>query len=389
MSDYVTLSSDQLFFSNVYNYYARGGYWCIFVENILNIVLTAFTLVFVTFVCFFLNWDAIGKCESEETCKDMASYIISPTNFHPTGVNVCMFLFIIMFFIYWLWISATMIRDIFIFVKYKRFFSDTLGIAIDELKVLEWSDVAKKIIDNDTTLTAEIIVGSIMKKDNYLISIVGSNVFRIKSYYYTHSFLWLINIGLLNQIFLYGSTSKRYIADYGRIKRVMKILGILQIIFLPFTLSILLIHYIVSFTTDIYTKKSYIGPKEWTIYAKLLFREYNELPHIFNDRIEKSYKHAGKYEQKFNSHMMNIVMDKIIFILGTYLTLLVIMTLYDERIVMYMRLFNRNLLWYVAIITSLISLAKLMMVYPSTINYARNSKTYALFSETMGEYSNA
>ena len=147
----------------------------------------------------------------------------------------------------------------------------------------------------------------------------------------------------------------------------MKILGILQIIVLPFTLSILLIHYIVSFTTDIYTKKSYIGPKEWTIYAKLLFREYNELPHIFNDRIEKSYKHASKYEQKFNSHMMNIVMDKIIFILGTYLTLLVIMTLYDERIVMYMRLFNRNLLWYVAIITSLISLAKLMMVYPSTI----------------------
>ena len=148
MSDYVTLSSDQLFFSNVYNYYIRGGYWCIFVENILNIVLTVFTLIFVTFVCFFLNWDEIGKCESEETCNDMTSYIISPTNFHPTGVNVCMFLFIVMFFIYWLWISVTMIRDIFIFVKYKKFFSDTLRIAIDELKILEWTDVVKKIIDN-------------------------------------------------------------------------------------------------------------------------------------------------------------------------------------------------------------------------------------------------
>lgn len=369
MCNYVTLSKDPLFFSNAYNYYIRGGYWCILVENILNIILTAFTLVFVTFVCFFLNWDAISKCESVETCKDMTSYIISPTNFHPTGVNVCMFLFIVMFFIYWLWISVTMIKDIIEYIKYKKFFCEDLGIGTDEIKVFSWNDVVNKMIYNDDSLTTEIIIGSIMKRDNYLISIVSSNIFRIKPYYYTHSLLWLINIGLLNQIFIYGSSNKgKYIADYNRIKRVMKILGILQIVFLPFTLSILLIHYIVSFTTDIYTKKSYVGPKEWTLYAKLLFREYNELPHIFNDRITKSYKYASKYEQKFNSHMMNIVMDKIIFILGTYLTLLVIMTLYDERIVMYMRLFNRNLLWYVAIITSCISLAKLMMVYPSAID---------------------
>jgi hypothetical protein len=75
-----------------------------------------------------------------------------------------------------------------------------------------------------------------------------------------------------------------------------------------------------------------------------------------------------QYEQKFNAHMTNIIMEKIIFIAGTYLTLLVIMTFYDERLLIYIRLFDRNLLWYVAILTSCISLARMMMVYPSTID---------------------
>lgn len=367
------------FCCDVYNYYVRGGYWCIVVENIFNIILTGFTFVFFTFVSFFLDWDLIGKCESEESCKSISHYIISPTLFHPTGVNVCMFIFIIMFFVYWIWISFTMIKEIIIYYKYKKYYED-IGIDTDKIKVLSWSDITKNMINFDPSLTIEFIIGSIMKRENYLIAMIGSNLFDLvnskysnyyplilnPSKYCTQSFLWLMNIGILNQVI--PELPQPSFDVNKRIKIILKILGTIQIIILPFTLSILLIHYMVSFTTDFYTKKTYIGPKDWTMRAKILFREYNELPHIFNDRIAKSYKHASKYEQKFNSHMINIIMDKIIFLLGICLSLLVIMMLYDERIVMYIRLFDRNLLWYVAILTSLISLSKLMIVYPSSID---------------------
>ena len=60
----------------------------------------------------------------------------------------------------------------------------------------------------------------------------------------------------------------------------------MNIFIIPFALSMLLINYIVNITTDIYTKKTVVA-KEWTTYAKLLFREYDELPHIFYERINK------------------------------------------------------------------------------------------------------
>lgn len=347
---------DPMFYSNVYTYYIRGGYWCILVENILNILLTAMTLIFVTFVCFFLNWDLIAKCESEQTCSNIQSYVVSPIVFHPTIVNICMFLFIVLFFFYWLWISVVMIKEIFMFVKYKEYYEFELEIDFNTMQILQWNDVVAKISESP-----EVIVGSIMKRDNYLIALVGSNVFDIQPQFYTNVFLWLINVGILNQILIHKTNVEG-------IKKTMKTIGVIQFLVMPLTITLLLIHYIVSFTTDIYTSKTYSGPKEWTLYAKLMFREYNELSHIFNERLTKSHKYANKYEQKFNSNMINIIMDKLIFVFGTYLTFLVLMTLYDDRIVMYMKLFNRNLLWYVAIITSIISLAKLMIVYPTAID---------------------
>lgn len=368
MSDYTILKKDTFFFNNVYMYYIRGGYSCIFVENILNIIIVALTLIFVLFACFFLDWHSIGKCNSEETCKSLSSYIISPTTFHDTSVNVCMFLFISIFLVYWISINIAMIRDLFVFKHYRTFFKECLNITTNDMKDLKWNDIVTKITTFDNTVTVEHIVGAIMRKDNYLILIAESDIMGFNKNVYTFGLIWLINIAILNQIFSgQHNNRKRLIVDRQRMQTVVKILGFLQFFAIPFTLSILLIHYIVNFTTDLYTKRS-IGPKEWTTYAKLLFREYNELPHIFNERIMKSYKFASLYEKKFYNTMINIIFDKIIFIFGSYLTLLVILTFYDERMVMYIRLFDRNLLWFIAIFTSIISLARMMTTNPYDVD---------------------
>lgn len=356
------------FFSDVYTYYMRGGYWCILLDNICNIFITAGTLIFFTFLCFFLDWDSIGSCNSSETCKNISQYIVKPTSFHPTGITACMFIFIVMFFIYWLWMTIVMIGELIRFKKYERYFSNQLGIKSTEMMVLSWNDIIKKLILIDNNLTTKIIVGSIMKKENYLIAIISSNILEINPKFYTTSFLWVVNICILNQIFHKTDQIGITETDHVRINKLLKIFGILQLLLLPFTLIIMIVNYIINFTVDFYTKKSYIGPKEWNVYAKLLFREYNELSHIFNDRITKSYQYAIQYEQKFNAHMTNIIMEKIIFVFGSYLTILVILTFYDERLLIYITLFDRNLLWYVAILTSIISIARMMMVYPSTID---------------------
>ena len=159
---------DHAFFSDVYQYFTRGGYWCIFVENMLTIVITALTLAFVLFACFFMNWKLLGECQSEITCNSLSYYIVSPSEFHSGLTNVFMYMFMTIFTIYWLWLTITMINELFKFMKYRGYFKQ-IGIRTDELKVLSWNDVVRQMIQLDSTLTADIIVGSIMNKDNYLI----------------------------------------------------------------------------------------------------------------------------------------------------------------------------------------------------------------------------
>lgn len=369
---YQTLRKDPDFFANVYNYYVKGGFSCIFVENVLNIVITLVTLMFAMFLFFHLNWKQISECESETTCFNLGTYVMNPKQYHSNATSAFMIIFIIIFAIYWLWLTFALVKDFPQFVKYREFFRSELKIKSDELEALKWTDIVTALLKLDGDLTVDQIVGSIMRKDNYLIAMVSNNIFDINPIFYTKVFLWMIDVCVFSQIFgkmqNFDSSGNFEVKpdDIRKIKFVLKILGFVQILFLPFTLMITIIHYTINVTTDIYTRKSYFGPKEWTLHAKIVYREYNELPHIFNERIAKSYKYAVQFEQKFNAHFMNIVIEKIIFWLGTYLTTLVIIALYDERWVMYINIFDRNLLWYLAILTSVVTLLRMVTVEKST-----------------------
>ncbi len=361
------LTKDPDFFANVYAYFIRGGYFVILVQNILTIITMAFTLGFITFICFFLDWVRIGTCESEATCGNFNDYIVYPTSFHNTSTNVCMFIYITMFFCYWALITKTLIGEIIRYLKYRNYFK-MIGIRTSEIKVLTWLDVVDKMIQYDPSLTPEIIVGSIMNKNNYTIAMIGSNLFKINPAYYTETFIWLIDVGILSQIIADSKNTKKIKVDTDKIKYTMWFLATLSVLLLPFSFTIMIVHYIVNITTDIYTKKSYLGPKEWTIYAKLLFREYNELQHIFSLRIAKSYEFASKYEQKFSAHLTNSLMEKTIFTLGACLTLLVILTFYNEALVLYIKLFDRTLIWYITIIVTAITVARMAMVDPASVD---------------------
>ena len=363
---YVGLTKSPEFFSDVYSYFMRGGYYAILIENILHIITTGSTLAFITFVTFCVDWNSIGRCQSEDTCNNFSEYVIYPKHFHTTFTVACMIMFIIVFSIYWVITLLTLVKESVRYLRIRNYFKN-IGIRTDEIKVLTWLDVVKNMIENDNDLNPEIIVGSVMNKDNYLIAMVGSSAFNIDEAYYTKVFLWVINVVVLNQIFSQPN-NKKISVDTHAVSNMIKILAVAQIILCPFTFTLTIVHSIINVTTDIYTGNSYLGPKEWTTHARLSFREYNELPHIFDIRINKSYEHAGKYEQKFSAHIMNMLMKRIIFTLGTFLTLLVFLTFYNETLVLYIKLFNRSLIWYITILVTLITVCRMAIVDTTSIN---------------------
>ena len=41
--------------------------------------------------------------------------------------------------------------------------------------------------------------------------------------------------------------------------------------------------------------KNYLGPRQWDNLALWHFREFNELPHIFEKRVARSYEHGSLF----------------------------------------------------------------------------------------------
>lgn len=351
--------TNMIFFNDIYTYFMRGGYTPIVLDNILTMIMIGSTLSFIIFISFFLDWNFLIECESPIMCKNMSNYILSISDIHDVSTLIFMYILIIFAVIYWVAISIPLTMDIFKFKQYKNHFKHILKINDDDLMTLKWNELVMRIVDasklNGHEIMHDFIIASIMKRENYLISMVSSNIFEINTIFYTKSFVNFINDWILKQIFHKENID---IIERDKIKENIKRAVIIQIFILPFSLCSKIFGLLINLISDVYTKNPINGSKEWTMYARIRFREYDELLHVFEERINKSYKYVSRFESTFTSHSLNIFMKKISFICGTYLTALVLMTLYDERLVMYINAMGRNLLWYIAILTFVITMTR-------------------------------
>lgn len=92
------------------------------------------------------------------------------------------------------------------------------------------------------------------------------------------------------------------------------------------------------------------------------FREFNELPHLFQRRMNLSYKEAQSYEKQFPTPMLTVVSKCVTYIAGGLVALLAVFTLLDENILLHVTIAGRNLLWFAAILSTVLALGRGFML---------------------------
>jgi autophagy-related protein 9 len=346
------MSSSQ--YAEIYTYFLRGGYECIVIENILTFIVTGLVLFLILFVFFFVDWTNLLICASSDVCNNFESYIISPYSRDGYTYKVFTTIFIMVFALYYAWIILSLTGELSTFKKYKMILQTDIG--IQNVANLEWKTVIDRMV-KASSVSPKIIVSSIMQIDNYLIGIIGRDVLKIKKMHYTNTLIWFMT-SVLNQILHSNRESRNFYINDNKIRIFLKIVSIIQVLIFPFILIIYTIKIVITLITDVYNNKSESNHRDWSLHSKYTFRDYNELSHIFDERIEETHLYIKMYDEKFNSKMKQIIFSKIIFGLGGYLTLLVIMTLFDDRLLLYIKLFDRNLLWYLTILTSVITMLR-------------------------------
>jgi autophagy-related protein 9 len=217
------------------------------------------------------------------------------------------------------------------------------------------------------------VAARIMRKENYLIALVRERVIRIRYCHYnlpfSQSLYWILH-GVLGGP-IHSITS-------AKIKRRSIFIGILVLVFIPFAFMFLITFFLIKHAEEFHVHKDYLGPRTWTLYAKTLFRKYNELHHEFEERMTGSYRPAAAFIQQFHDPVKQSVAQFLSFIFSAILTFLAIIAMFDETIMLHVTIGSRNLLFYLAIFSFGMATLHVFIPEPTELPFNPSQKMQVL-----------
>jgi len=139
----------------------------------------------------------------------------------------------------------------------------------------------------------------------------------------------------------------------------LRVVAIINFIFMPFILVFMLFYNIFNYGEEFYNKPTLLTTRMITRKALWKYRYYNELPHDFEERMNKIDKNAKKYISQFKNDYIISISKLIVFVCSSFFILLILLTLINDKILIYVTLFNnKSILWFISILASLIAIFK-------------------------------
>ena len=340
----------------MYEYYYRGGFWTIIVTEITEIISHIFGISFIIFSFSLLDWPKILQCGTNNETKDCGELFIYikpqlPNTFCILSLSIA--------------IIFTFCKIIFFIYNYKnilyiyKFYRNNLNISSKELQTMSWATVIKAMSNNEKIkLSISEITNRILRKENYYIGLINKDIFQVPNKFYSKQLE--INIQ-------YVISDLKNVSS-GKLKRKFILYGIINLVFSVFIFIYILMYFLASNIDDLYSNKN-IATRKYSLLTKWKFRDYNELNHFFQQRLNKSIKHSYEYLKQFPSPIVEILCKFICLISGCFIVFLLILSILDESILLYVRVFDRTLLFYTGVFGAISATARGFLKAPENKVY--------------------
>ncbi|CAM9970570.1 unnamed protein product, partial [Discosporangium mesarthrocarpum] len=350
-------------------------------------------VLFSTFLLSFVNWAALLSCSDEETCHPLASYVTTRALRDPNLFHVLVWMYAFLFFLYWVWSLLSFWATLRDAMDMHHLFTARLGISAMDLHTIEWNEVVGRFLNLQNSgryrvaiytsdVTAHDIASRIMRKENYLIAMLNKGILRLSlplpflgrqgrgtmgastgQQFLTKSLEWSVHFCVLNHMFSQKFTIRRmFLEDVRALKVRLCLVGLAHVALLPFLMLFMLMYFFLQNAQEWHTSKAshsnYLGPREWTPLARWTFREFNELPHIFEERMEGSYVHANAFLQRFPKPVLASAMRVTRFFSGALVAVLLVLTFLEDSILLYVKFLDRNLLWYIGVFSAIYAFSR-------------------------------
>ncbi|GAM18991.1 hypothetical protein SAMD00019534_021660 [Acytostelium subglobosum LB1] len=358
------------FLTNVYNYYVAKGFYCILFDHFFELFTSLFVVTFFTFLVSFVDYYKVLFADSK-SINEVVDFSRS--------VPSWLIIFLILFCSYWLMKFFRFLVELRSIFEVKRFYHDVLRITEEDIQTIEWSKIATKLVGVPRlclvkqNMSALDIANRIMRKENYIIGMIDRKIFDLsipfpflRQYkFITKTLEWSIMYVLYNHIFdANGVVKEEYFDPTQRdrlargLTRRFRMIGLVGLFASPFIFFFLLIYYFFKYAEEFKNKPGSLGSREWSPLAKWKFREFNELPHLFNIRLNLSYPHANKYVDSFSSELLSIFAKFISFVLGSILAVFLVFGVINDDFLFSFDLFGRTPIWYVGIFGTALAICR-------------------------------
>jgi autophagy-related protein 9 len=414
------ISDLDTFFTRVYSYFHERGLRCMLASRIISLLMLAFTIVFTGYLVEAINWDGlIHECVDEASCADVR--LLRPDAFaRPSPFLV---LFLVLFSLYWLWMLAHFFWDLRALLEMRAFYRDKLHVDDSDLLVVSWDTVVQRVVELQRTarlcivkdqLTAHDIANRILRKENFMVAFVNRGLLPLDPVPFlpslcmlTKTLEWNLEVCILDAMFdKQGFRIRQAFADDLRgLQRRMVVAGVLNLLLSPFIAAFMIIFFFLRHAEEFHRRPAASAfSRDYSLRARWMMREFNELPHIFEARMLASTADATAYVQQFPAPLLTLFARFVTFLIGSVAAVLIVISLVNESVLVFYRLspesvfgvsaqprHGYNLLWWLAMASTILAISRAFSespparLHPEALMQSVASHTHYLPSSWRGK----
>lgn len=190
--------------------------------------------------------------------------------------------------------------------------------------------------------------------------------------YFTKSLEWAISYCVMEHMFNdQFNISTVFMKDVEGLRWRFIIVGVAHFLLLPFMLVFMVLQFFLQNAQQFRTSGSYLGPRQWSPLAVWTFREFNELPHMFETRLNKSIPAADEFLGLFRSPYTPIVARSLGYMCGAVVGVLVIISVFNEAVLLHVQIADHNLLWFFGVFAALYAASRALITEDTKLHMDR------------------
>lgn len=360
------------FLQDVYSYYLGSGYYCILITKSLDLLTLIFVVFFATFLTSCIDYSKLKLPASRSLDDITVDQCYSNIG---VGGKLCL----------WLFYAYVALKAVQLYMDTKdlnelyNFYNYLLEISDNDLQTVSWQVVVSRIMllkdqnavssnvsnaKSKRQIDAHHIANRIMRKENYFISLFNKDILDLslpitglKENTLTKTLEWNLQLCISGLVFNeHGQIRQQFLKESSRrelaeeLKKRFRLAAIFNIILSPILVVYFLLLNFFRYFNEYKRNPGSIGTRQYTPLAEWKFREFNELYHLFQRRLNLSVPLASHYVDQFPKEKTVVLLKFVAFVSGSFAAVLGILSIVDPDMFFNFEITkDRTVLFYISV----------------------------------------